>query len=340
MVEDALLNIGFALARIFGFVANAFLFGLPVVYLIMLVPALGGRELPELVRKRMAKRISGLTQSALIASAVATIVAIILQAVVIADFGGGRFGTSSLTDVFDTSFGRWYLLRFPLLLALTVLVWGKAASLASSEASNRRTGFLLAWSAVGLVLLSTSSFSGHAAVSSPRTLALLNDVVHMAAGSVWFVGIVFLAVVAPDVRRLIAEDERTPFLKRLVVRFSSIALVAIGVVALTGTFNSLFNVKELEDLGSSGYGGLLSAKVTLFLVLLASGAVNHFFVRKRFRTASSVEEGRSVARLFKKTIGLELAIALLIFGITGALAGSARTRESAVGSPVQFSRRV
>ena len=77
----------------------------------------------------------------------------------------------AMTDVFETSFGRWYMLRFPLLIGLTVLLWGKARPLAKTLGSSRpgaRSGFWIAWMGLGLGLLATSSFSGHAAVSSPR----------------------------------------------------------------------------------------------------------------------------------------------------------------------------
>ena len=145
----------------------------------------------------------------------------------------------------------------------------------------------------------------------------------------WFVGIVLLAVILVDVRPLLPEEERTAFLASLVVRFSSVALVSIGIVALTGTFNSLFNLEHLSDLWTSGYGALLSTKIVLFLFVLALGAINHFFVRRRFQKAASAGEPTSTTKLFRRTIGLELALALSIFAITGAMAGSARTRPSA-----------
>ena len=85
MVDDALLNLGFGISRTAGFIANGFLFGLPVVYLLVLVPSLANRTVDERTQGRLARRGSGLAQSALIASAIATFVAIVLQAVVMAD---------------------------------------------------------------------------------------------------------------------------------------------------------------------------------------------------------------------------------------------------------------
>ena len=336
MFEDALLNIAFALVRIGGFMANGFLFGLPVVYLAVLGPTLLSLDLDARAQTRLARRLSGLVQSAFAASAVATLIAILLQAVVIADFAGGRFGMDSVSDVLDSSFGRWYLFRFPLLVALAVLLWGKVGDLArpAPSAVRSRSGFWITWIVLGLALLSTSSFSGHASVSDPEVLALFNDVVHLAAGSAWFVGIVVLASVVPDLTRFQAEEQKTRFTGSMIIRFSSLALIAIGLVAVTGTFNSLFNVADFNDLWTSGYGGLLLAKIGFFLVVLAMGGINHFYVRRRFERAQLNEVPESTIGLFRRTIAIELFLALAIFALTGALAGSARTQESSIGTSV------
>ena len=337
MFEDALLNIGFAIVRIAGFVANALLLGLPALYLTVLRPGLDAPSMGDEARARMAARFEGLVQSALIASAIATLIAIVLQAVVLASFGGGRVVGDSFFEVFESSFGRWYLLRFPLLLGLATLLWGKVAKLvdpAPAEGRGERA-FWVIWLVLALGLISTSSFSGHASVSSPRPAALINDIVHMASGATWFVGIVLLAVVMPDVRRFVAEDIRTTFTASVFIRFSSVALVAIGLVALTGTFNSLFNVAEPRDLWTTGYGGILAAKIGLFMFVLAIGAVNHFYVRRRLKQTISGGRGGAVTHLYKRTVAVELVLALLIFALTGALAGSARTRESSMSSPDQ-----
>lgn len=335
MFEDALLNIGFAIVRVAGFTANAFLFGLPALYLAVLRPGLDGESMGDEARARMAARFGGLVQSALIASAIATLIAIVLQAVVLAGFGGGRVVGDSFFEVFETSFGRWYLLRFPLLLGLATLLWGKVAKLVDPAPAQGRgeRAFWIIWLALALGLISTSSFSGHASVSSPRPAALVNDIVHMASGAIWFVGIVLLAVVMPDVRRFVAEDKRTPFTASLFIRFSSIAILAIGLVALTGTFNSLFNVAKPSDLWTTAYGGILAAKIGLFLFVLALGAVNHFYVRRRFQQTVSGGRDAEMTDLYKRTVVIELVLALLIFTLTGALAGSARTRESSMSSP-------
>ena len=343
MFEDSLLNIAFAIARIAAFIAGGFLLGLPVILLSVLKPSMEGelQDLPPEARARLGSRLEDLLQAALWASAIGTVIAIVLQAIVVADLGGGSFGTGSILDVLESSFGKWYLLRIPLLVGLGILLLGKVrrpSMLAGAGQSSSRMWWIT-WLLMALGLISTSSFSGHASVSSPLGLALVNDILHLVSGSVWFAGIVLLAVVVPDVRRSLESQDTSRFVGPLVVRFSKVALMAIGLAALTGTINSLFNVKAFEDLYTTGYGGLLIAKISAFLFVLALGAVNHFYVRRRFLDATGNDPDGPQA-LFKRTIAMELALALTIFALTGALAGSARTRESALGNAsVEISRR-
>ncbi len=341
--EEALQNVAFGLVRIGSFVANAILFGLPVVLLLVLRPALAAgssslagdaSEGSAAVRRRLASRLEGFVQAALWAAAVGAGLTIVLQAVVAPGIEARALDARSLAEVVETSFGRWFLLRFPLLAALAVLLVGRvrrSATAAVGETEERGPNGLWwgAWAALGLALLSTSSFSGHAAVSSPLALALLNDVLHLASGATWFTGVVVLAAVLPKSLRALDASDRVAILAPVVMRFSAVALVSISVVALTGTFNSFFNVEAPDDLIGSGYGRLLTAKILLFVGVLVFGGINHFYVRRRLENAR--EQGSIGARrLFRKTIAIELALALLLISVTGILVGSARTRPSAL----------
>jgi copper transport protein len=181
---------------------------------------------------------------------------------------------------------------------------------------------------LSLVLLATWSFAGHAAVSDPAWAALTNDVVHLAAGATWFAGIVILAVSLPDVWQNKERLDRLRILSAVVSRFSRLALIAIGIVAATGTLNSFFNLESPGDLVDSGYGITLSIKIVIFLGIVVLGAVNHFVVRRRLRRAAEDGSSSDPYALFRKTIATELVLGLLIIGSTGLLVGLDRTRET------------
>jgi putative copper export protein len=327
--EEILRDIAFACVRFLAFSAHAFLFGTPVVALIVLRPALAKLDDATWAegRARLAARLEGVVQAAFIASAVATAIAIALQAVVIAELNEGDLSTPSFLRVFSSSFGQWHLFRYPLLAGLVVLLSGKVRQWSLQRDGGAARSWWIGWMLLSLGLLATHSFTGHAAVASPRGLGLLNDVVHLAFGSVWFAGIVILAVLLPDAWRSRSEMERLEFLGPVVMRFSKVALVSITIVAITGTLNSFMDVAYLRDMVESPYGLTLTIKIAFFLGILALGGINHFFLTKRLQHGTDDARAGAAQRFFRMTIAIELAIALTIMGLTGWLTGQAKTKQ-------------
>lgn len=337
-MEETLRSVALPLVRFSGFAATAFLFGLVPVLLLVLRPAFvalahasrdGGR-------RRIEVRLEGLVQAVLWAAAVATVVALALQAVLVATFAeAGDVSQRSLLAVFETTFGRWIGFRVPLIAALAVLLGGRVrvSSLAGSGDARRapRFSWWASWAALGLMLLATSSFSGHATVASPRAVSLVNDIVHLAAGATWFTGIIVLAVVLPDAWRAGDAAQRLEVLRATVVRFSNLALFSIGVVLVTGTINSFLHLGAPSDLVTTSYGLALTAKLVLFALILVLGGVNHLVVRRRLESHRA--DVVATPALFRRIIAAELAVALAIMGTTGILTGLARTRDAPPAAP-------
>jgi len=330
--EQILRDIAFTGARFFAFSAHAFLFGAPVIILIVLRPVFAklDEEAWAEGRTALAARLEGVVQSAFVASAVATVVAIALQATIVAGLDEGDVTGPSFLSVFSATFGQWHLFRFPLLAGLIVLLSGNVRRWTLRPGGGGANAWWIGWMALALTLLATSSFTGHAAVASPRALGLLNDIVHLASASIWFSGIVILAVLLPDAWAGRGDLERLSLLGPVVFRFSKVALVSIAIVAVTGTINSLLNVKTLGDMVSSAYGASLSVKIFFFLGILALGAVNHFVLRDRIQKGTDDPRAGAAQRTFRMTIAIELTIALTIMGVTGWLTGQAKTRQSTV----------
>jgi putative copper export protein len=336
--EEILRNIGFACVKFLAFSAHAFLFGAPAVILLVLRPAFARLDEDAWAegRTRLAERLEGVVQSAFIASAVATAGAIALQAVVVAELNEGDLSSPSFLSVFSTTFGQWHLFRYPLLAGLVVLLSGKVKQWSLQPSGGAAKSWWIGWTLLSLGLLATHSFTGHAAVASPRGLGLLNDVVHLAFGSVWFAGIVILAVLLPDAWRAKSGTERLTLLGPVVARFSKVALVSITIVAITGTLNSFMNVAFLKDMVDSPYGISLTVKIVFFLGILALGGINHFFLTRRLQHGTEEVTARAAQRFFRMTIAIELAIAITIMGVTGWLTGQAKTKQETVqqGTPI------
>jgi copper transport protein len=337
-IEQDLVRVSFTLVRFAAFAANALIFGAVPLLLFVLRPALRLLDARSWRpgRIELAVRLEGLLRAALVASAVATVLALLLQTALVSLLDEGDLGLDALEAVLSTSFGIWSLIRLPVLGALSVLLYQRVQDLCLSgmapiERNPGRAWWTL-WGLLSLALLATWSFAGHAAVSNPAWAALTNDVVHLAAGAAWFAGIVIVAVLLPDVWQNKDRLDRLRILSAVVSRFSRLALIAIVVVALTGTINSFFNLESPGDLVNSGYGITLTIKIVLFLGIVVLGAVNHFLVRRRLENAVKESSSSDPYALFRKTIATELVLGLLILGATGLLVGLARTRETGTQS--------
>lgn len=329
-LQDTFQSIAFSVTRFTSFSANAIIFGVVPIAILVLRPAFltldraGWKD----ARDRLGRRLEDLVQAALVASVTATLIGILLQMAVLAGEDGDLTG-SSFTSLASTPFGRSYLIRLPLLAGLAVLLLHrvKESALAVGDDERRPSrAWWAGWLALGTVLVATSSFSGHAAVGRPMALSVGNDIVHLLSGATWFTGIIVLAALVPWAWKHKDEAERLELLAPVVIRFSNVAVVAITVVAITGVINSLFDVAELSDLVQAGYGIALSVKLVVFFGILALGGINHFYVRRKLERGGG---GGSSEVVFRKTIAVELALGLLIMGVTGVLTGMQKTRESA-----------
>ncbi|MDQ3940106.1 MAG: CopD family protein, partial [Actinomycetota bacterium] len=323
--EETFRGVGFFAVRLTSFLSNALIFGLVPLLVLVLRPAFRGLgdEAWETGRRRLARRLEDLVQSALVASAIATLVGLLLQAVLISRSTRGEVGTDTLSAIASTSFGQFNLLRFPLLAGLAVLLVKRLmqASLAGAGDDRPRPSrsWWWGWGVLATALLATSSLSGHARVAKPLGVSIVNDVVHLAAGATWLTGIVVLAIMLPSAWAGRNDRDRLQLLTPVVVRFSKVAAVSIAVVAVTGVVNSFLDIAEFNDLIDTGYGFTLTLKLIVFVGVLALGGVNHFYVRRKLQRAEA--DSTRISLLFRKTIAVELSLGLLIIALTGALTG-------------------
>ena len=125
-----------------------------------------------------------------------------------------------------------------------------------------------AWTAfaAGAILLLLIAVGGHAAAyASPApVLAVL---VHLVAAWIWVAGLLSLAWCATLGRR------RDRPLSTIVPRFSALALVAIGLVAVTGGYLDWVQTRSILSLATP-YEATLAVKIALAATAIAIGAVN------------------------------------------------------------------
>src|SRR5581483_5902888 len=147
---------------------------------------------------------------------------------------------------------------------------------------------------------------------------------HVLAMSAWLGGITMIAFALPKATRRLQTTDRTRLLAGVVGRFSTLAGIAIAVVVATGLIQSLVLVRHLHNLVDTGYGKSVLVKICVLTGILALGAVNRQRLVPALRRQAELGEtpGRT-GTLLRRTIRLEIVIALAILGATGVLAGLA-----------------
>jgi copper transport protein len=140
---------------------------------------------------------------------------------------------------------------------------------------HRRLRLLAAAAAVLLVFVPT--LRGHALdPGEPRLLNAAVDLVHVAAVALWIGGLLQLALLLPGLARLPEEEARSRLSFALVRRFSAVALVAVLMISVTGVTRAFFELSDLDQLWTTGYGRAIVVKTGLLAGLVALGWVNRY----------------------------------------------------------------
>ncbi|MEZ3160763.1 cytochrome c oxidase assembly protein [Microbacterium sp. BWT-B31] len=207
---------------------------------------------------------------------------------------GPQFGAQLGRFLVETETGRAWLIAMIAGAALTVLTF----------AVRSWTPTLIVAIAAVAALVPMATL-GHSGEESNHNAAVMAIVLHTIAAAVWLGGLVLMVVVRPA----LTADATAAALRR----YSSIALVAFIVVAVSGTVRAAIGVGTWEALFASAYGVLVLVKVTALIAIGVLGAVY------RNRLIGRMTQGRASAR-FWGLVTLELAFMGVAAGVAAALA--------------------
>jgi len=270
-------------------------------------------------------------------------------------------------DAKATRLGTIWLVR----LGLLVIAFGLLRVLVRARPADR-VGLPRGWwpvaAVVGLALVSTPGLAGHASTGDLPALAVVADAAHTAAMAVWIGGLVVLAAtVLPG--RTVAR------MQPAIDRFSRVALVSVGVLVVTGTYQSWRLLGGFAALREDDFGRLLVVKIVCFgaMVVVASfsreivarfdgaapaaepvgagrrargplpvvrGAAVDLAERPPDDAAGAPDPAREVRRL-RRSVGLEVVLAALVLAVTALLvntsppADGAAFREGVAGVRVE-----
>lgn len=157
--------------------------------------------------------------------------------------------------------------RYDLVLKAALIVSALGAAAAALAPLYRR--LLPICGACALALVAAPTIAGHALdANQPRWVSVPVDLAHIGSASVWLGGLVALVFVVP--RAAASDAERS----RVAERFSRAALIAVGLLAVTGLGRTLTELSSVSQVWSTSYGRALVVKTALFLPLLGAGWVN------------------------------------------------------------------
>jgi copper resistance protein D len=137
----------------------------------------------------------------------------------------------------------------------------------------------------------------------------------------WRAGLLTFALLPRRLRRSL-EPGRGVLMTALVRRFSALSLSAVGLLAATGFVNGWILVGSFANLFGQTYGRWLLAKVILFVIAVAIGAVNLLRLKRRLmaETGRAQNAGPTAAQLqfnvqTELILGTAVVLVVAVLGI-------------------------
>ena len=157
--------------------------------------------------------------------------------------------------------------------------------------------------ALGLASLVPLALIGHAAGTANHSLAVNAIGVHLVAVVIWVGGLVALFTLRGN-----SSQESSTLTKR----YSSLALLAFGLVSVSGVSSAIIRIKTFEDIFSS-YGLLVLLKVAALVLLGVLGALY------RTRLISKIADSAPAIKNFFGLVLVEFVIMGTAMGLATAL---------------------
>lgn len=341
-------QIGFGIVRGVSYAAIAFGIGALAFLLLTWLPTLrtvAGADARWLeASERFSRRLHGLFVLALAAGLVSEAAQLVFQG---ATGTGGTFwdaldGTT-IREVIQTRFGTVHLLDLIAFAAFLVLALPRGWSPVLRPASVGATGLaaqrfgrveLVLMGGLAAFLAISPALAGHAQTQSPSGLLIPMDALHVTAMSVWVGGLAVLTGVLPAATRALETSDRTRLLAAVLVRFSTVALVAVCVILASGLVQSYMHVRSVDNLINTGYGRAVLAKMVLLAVLIGFGAYNRQRLVPGLQALAAGGGSPGAAGLaIRRSLRAEVLLLVVVIGVTSLLVSYAPANGTAASGP-------
>lgn len=175
--------------------------------------------------------------------------------------------------------------------------------------SARRAGALAACT----LAVVAPALTGHTRAASPEVLAIIADMLHLLAGSIWLGGLVGLAL---TLRELADQGDLAA---EVLARFSGAAAGVLVALVAAGSFLGWRIVGSWDALVSTGYGRLLLVKIAIALLAVAIAVWNRYRLLPALRASTRVRGRRAGADLLARATAAEAAVLVGVLLVTGFL---------------------
>jgi len=206
--------------------------------------------------------------------------------------------------LFDTEFGHVWCWHLGFAVALLVI--------AALPRRRWRNG---AVTLAALLLLASLGLTGHAAMDmGGGPTHEINQMTHLIAGGLWLGGLVPLGVLLYRATR--RDGAYVPLALIALPHFSQIGYVAVALLAITGSVNSVMLVGSFGAFATTPYGRLLAVKIALFLAMIGLALVNRLRLVPRLR---GPEPTIATLRVLARSVFAEQAIGVTILAVVSVL---------------------
>ncbi len=184
------------------------------------------------------------------------------------------------------------------------------------------------------------ALAGHGTTQDPVAVMLASNIVHVGSMALWVGGLAALLLVLPAATRVLPGADRTRLLSAALLRFSPLALGAVIVLLATGLVQSYVEIRHLSLVFDTPFGRAVFIKLCLLVVLVGLGALQRRRTLPRLAAAAAGGETPGGAGVVvRRTLRAELALVVVVFAVTGALASYAPAIAQ-VSGPVEITQRL
>ncbi|MDZ4371209.1 MAG: copper homeostasis membrane protein CopD, partial [Phenylobacterium sp.] len=246
------------------------------------------------------------------ATAIASLAALVLQTAVMAGSMAEALKPASLAYMaFDMEIGRAFLARAVVAALAGVLLLVLRPSRAS----------WIGLTVLGLAVCASLAWTGHGAASEGAVgiVHLAADVIHAAAAAMWLGALAALGLFLTIPH---GDPERDRLTHDALHGFAGMGTLAVGLLVATGLVNTWFLVgpDRLGALLTTPYGLLLTAKLAVFLGMLALAASNRFVLTPCLHRALEDESQKpSAISALQRSLVLETLLAVILLGLVAVM---------------------